>query len=378
MDRHWTFGQKIVAGFAVMVVLTIVMGVVSAIALNTVVASKDEVITQDSPRLVLAERMYTLRERQGKTNRTYLLTGDPQDLTDLNAARNDFDAIIEELRAKRETDEGRQAVDAIVRAEAEHRQAIDQVIEMRKANADLPAIVGALNERVEPKRIAVTSAINDFITRETRSVNEARQQSSDIADTAINMIVSIAILSVLIAAAAAFYLARALNRQIGTAVSQVQSSAAELQAAANQQASGIKEQASSMAEITTTISELLATARQIAESAQRVSAIAEQTVSSAESGDGTVGAAHDFDRRHPPAGRRDRQSHADARQEVAGDRLGARHRLRACRADEHPVDQRDDRGGGRRGSRQAVRRRRRRDPQACRSRRRVRRRRFAC
>jgi CHASE3 domain sensor protein len=293
MDRHWTFGQKIVAGFAVMVVLTIVMGVVSAIALNTVVASKDEVITQDSPRLVLAERMYTLRERQGKTNRTYLLTGDPQDLTDLNAARNDFDAIIEELRAKRETDEGRQAVDAIVRAEAEHRQAIDQVIEMRKANADLPAIVGALNERVEPKRIAVTSAINDFITRETRSVNEARQQSSDIADTAINMIVSIAILSVLIAAAAAFYLARALNRQIGTAVSQVQSSAAELQAAANHQASGIKEQASSMAEITTTISELLATARQIAESAQRVSAIAEQTVSSAESGDGTVGAAHD-------------------------------------------------------------------------------------
>ena len=77
--------------------------------------------------------------------------------------------------------------------------------------------------------------------------------------------------------AIAFFLTRALTRQIGTAVGHVQSSSAELQAAANQQATGAKEQATAMSEITTTISELLATSRQIAESAQRVAQIAEQT-----------------------------------------------------------------------------------------------------
>ena len=293
MDRHWTFGQKIVAGFAAMVALTIVMGVVSTVALRTVVASKDDVITHDSPRLVLAERMYTLRERQGKANRTYLLTGDPQDLNDLTSARGDFDAIVDQLRQRRETDEGRRAVDAIVQAEAEHRQAIDQVVEMRKANADTATIVRALNERVEPKRVAVNNAISDFITRENSLLAQSRQESTDTANTAVNSIVAMAILGVILAGIVAFYLSRALNRQIGTAVSQVQSSAAELQAAANQQAAGIKEQATSMTEIATTISELMATARQIAESAQRVSQIAEQTASSAETGDGTVGTAHD-------------------------------------------------------------------------------------
>jgi methyl-accepting chemotaxis protein len=293
MDRHWTFGQKIAAGFSVMVVLAIAIGAVSTLALRSVVAAKDDVITTDAPRLVAAQKMYTLREQQGKANRTYLLTGDPSDLADLQSARNDFDAIIAELRKERETAEGRQAVDAIERAEAAHRQVLDQVIAMRKANADVPSIARALNERVQPMSDAVNKTINDFITRETQNLEQGRQDATDTASTAVDLIAAISILSALVAAAAAFYLGRTLNRQIGTAVGQVQSSATELQAAANQQAAGIKEQATSMTEITTTITELLATARQIAESAQRVSQIAEQTASSAQSGDGTVGTAHD-------------------------------------------------------------------------------------
>ena len=83
--------------------------------------------------------------------------------------------------------------------------------------------------------------------------------------------------ALIVAAVVATFLTLSLNRQIGTAVAQVQSSSAELQAAAKQQATGSKEQATAMNEITTTISELLATSRQIAESAQRVAQIADQT-----------------------------------------------------------------------------------------------------
>jgi methyl-accepting chemotaxis protein len=292
MDRHWTFGQKIIAGFAVIVAFAIAIGAVSTIALRAVVASKDQVIVEESPRLVLAERMHRLRETQSRINRQFLLTGDPQDLADLVDARKEFDATVEQLRQIRETGEGRQAVGQIEATEAAYRQAVESVLQMRRANADVASIVRALNA-LDPVRTAVDKAIDDFVAREARVVDEARQKATDTANTAVGLILAISIAAALIASIVAYYLARTLNRQISTAVGQVQSSSAELQAAANQQAAGIKEQATSMTEITTTITELLATARQIAESAQRVSQIAEQTATSAQSGDGTVGIAHD-------------------------------------------------------------------------------------
>lgn len=293
MDRHWTFGQKIVAGFAVVVALAIATGVISTIALRTVVESKDRVITVESPRLVRAQEMQSLRERQGGANRAFLLTGDQQDLDGIQRVRSDFSGILEDLKSRAETNESRGAIDAIAAAEAESRAAVDRVIALRRGSSDTAAIAKAFNDEIEPKRQVVSDAIKNFVALEQVHLEEARQASTDTADTAIALIVAIAIGAALIAAALAFYLARTLNRQISTAVGQVQSSSAELQAAANQQAAGIKEQATSMAEITTTITELLATARQIAESAQRVSQIADQTASSAQSGDGTVGTAHD-------------------------------------------------------------------------------------
>src|SRR6185503_2802320 len=45
MSRSWTFGRKLGASFAVVVGLTLLMGVVSAYSLRAVVESKDQVIT---------------------------------------------------------------------------------------------------------------------------------------------------------------------------------------------------------------------------------------------------------------------------------------------------------------------------------------------
>jgi methyl-accepting chemotaxis protein len=81
---------------------------------------------------------------------------------------------------------------------------------------------------------------------------------------------------------------RSLTRNIGEAVTQVQSSSSELQTAASQQAVGAREQASSTTEISTTVKELLATSRQIATSAQQVARVADETAGAAHSGTDTV------------------------------------------------------------------------------------------
>lgn len=293
MESYWNFGRKITAGFMLMVAFAVVIGIVATIALRGVVASKDEVISVNGPLLVVAERLETLREKQSSAARTYLLTGTPQDFAAIEQTRADFSAAVDNLKGAALTEERRRDLEAIQQAENEHRKIVDQVVVMRRANAPAEAIADAFTNQIVPKRAPVAKAITAFVEREARLLNEAQAASTDEASRAILLIGGIAVAAGLLAGLIAFFLARSLNRQIGAAVRNVQSSSAELQSAANQQATGVKEQVTSMSEINITISELLATSRQIAESAQRVAQISEQTTSAARSGDGTVERANE-------------------------------------------------------------------------------------
>jgi CHASE3 domain sensor protein len=289
MARNWTFGQKVGAGFAVTVVLTLAIGFLAVQALHGVVASKDRVITVNAQRLIDAQTLRGARESAAAAVRGFLLTGDTKHLDQLNESREQVVQLIERLRTSAVTDEGRRWVDSIERAEADHRQAIDRVIALRPATAS-PAdpIARAFDEQVSPKRKKLDDAIDGLIAFEQQRLETERLEASVDADSAVSQVTAIAVVVVVVSILLALFLTRTLGRQISTAVGQVQSSSSELQAAANQQATGAKEQATAMNEITTTISELLATSRQIAESAQRVAQVAAQTSSAARSGDGTV------------------------------------------------------------------------------------------
>jgi methyl-accepting chemotaxis protein len=293
MIRHWTFGRKVGAGFTVTVALAVAIGVVAIYALRVVVSSKDQVIDTRTQLLVDAQRLDAIMEGKSASVRGFLLTREERFLTEIQDARRGFAEILERLRQNIATDEGRRQVAAIERAETEQQDAADQVIALRRTDATIDAVSRAFDEQMRPRRARLDTDIQAFVVREARLLEEAAQESTDVADTATTLMVVIALGAVLIGGLAAFFLTRALTRQIGTAVGQVQSSSAELQAVATQQATGSKEQATAMSEISTTISELLATSRQITESAQRVAQIAEQTAAAARSGDETVGTAHE-------------------------------------------------------------------------------------
>lgn len=293
MMRHWTFGQKVGAGFAVTVALAVAIGLVAMYALRVVVSSKDQVIDVRSQILVDAQTLDAIIEGKGGSVRGFLLTRDERFLAEIQDLRRAFVETLGRLRQNVSAEEGRGLVAAIERAEAGHQQAVDQVIALRRTDATLDAVSRAFDEQIRPRREQLDADIQAFVAREARRLEETAQESTDLAATATTLMAVIALGAVLIAGLAAFFLTRALGRQIGTAVGQVQSSSAELQAAATQQATGSKEQATAMSEISTTISELLATSRQITESAQRVAQIAEQTAVAARSGDDTVETAHE-------------------------------------------------------------------------------------
>lgn len=293
MGRHWTFGQRLGAGFALTITLAVAIGAVAVYALRTVVTSKDLVITVKAPLLTDAERIRGAASAKGDAIRGFLLTRDDRFLQEGRAADGVLGAALDRMRPQIRSEDARRLLDLVDRRRAEHQQALDSVVAQRRGELSVEVVAKAFDEQVVPKRVQLDAAIDDFVATESKVLEAARAASTETASSSMTLVIVIAIAAVVLGAILAFVLARTLSRQIGNAIGQVQSSSAELQAAANQQATGAKEQSTAMNEIATTISELLATSKQIAESAQRVSQIANQTASSAKAGDSTVEQAHD-------------------------------------------------------------------------------------
>src|SRR6266513_899623 len=98
MRPHWTFGQKLGAGFAMTVALAVVIGIIGVFALRSVVASKDRVIGVDSQLLVDALRLQLSSQRKSSAGRAFLLTREEQFFGRLQAARTEFDGILDHLK----------------------------------------------------------------------------------------------------------------------------------------------------------------------------------------------------------------------------------------------------------------------------------------
>jgi methyl-accepting chemotaxis protein len=288
MNREWSFGRKIGVGFAVGVVLTLVVGWIGVRALDQVVAAKDRVLDDNAGAVTLAKEIEVAAEQRIGAVRGYIISRDPVYLEELAKAR-----ARGTVRPRATTPEVRAQLAVLDRVDEEFRQVQDRVIAMVKAGEPPATIEAVFSNEMRPKRVQFETAIHGLVAIEIRLLGEATRDANDAVRAATQQLYFLTALAALFAAAAAVFLTRTLGQQISSAVGQVQSSSAELQAAASQQATSSREQSTAMTEITTTISEILATSRQIATSAQHVAKMAEQTAGSAKSGDDTVLKAHE-------------------------------------------------------------------------------------
>ena len=294
MNLRWTFGQKIAAGFAAVVALTLISSFVNVRALRTVVADKDRVLNENAANLAEAAKLQAAFEWRVSAARGFLLTGNEQHLARMEEARVESIRLLDLIRTRVTSAETRSLLQQIDVAGTEYRQAVDQAVQLRQADtASLETVAQALDDQVQPKRLALDKLVDAFVALEERQLEAAKAAATAAAAAAQRLAVIIIGSTVLLAVALSVFLSRRLGRDIGAAIQHIRSASAELQSAASQQATGAKETATSMNEISTTVSELLATSRQIAESAQRVAHISEETAGAARTGDQTVRSAHE-------------------------------------------------------------------------------------
>jgi methyl-accepting chemotaxis protein len=293
MTRPWTFGQKIGAGFVVMVAVTVAVGLVAVLSLRHVVSSADRVVDVNARLLIDAQRLRAAGAEKSSEARGFLLTRDQHALERMTKARAEFVGVLAELKRLSSDSEGQRQAAAIERSEAEHQRALDGVLSLRRAGARVEVVGRAFERQVIPKRAALDSVIDAIVAGQERRLADGRRAARSATSSATTLVAVSLVASVTIAVLLAFVLGRTLRRRIGATVGQVNSSSTELQATANQQATGAREQATAMNEIATTIAELLASAKQIAESAQRVAVVAEQTANAGRSGEGTIATAQE-------------------------------------------------------------------------------------
>jgi methyl-accepting chemotaxis protein len=293
MNRSWTVGKKIAAGFVLAFVLMATIGIVAYRSINTLANTSQTVAHTHTVLERIADVLNVLQDAEIGA-RGYIITGDEGFLQPYQNAEANIVVAVNKLRALVADNPAQQT--RIAQAEpiiAAKMSLSKRQIEMREAR-DIEAVTKLVQTGEGQKLMDDLRRIFGEMEQEERNLLKQRAAEVEIAVSSSTISITLGtLLCLLILSAAGMLITRSLTSQVGAAVQHMQSASSELQVASNQQSMGSKEQSTAMKEITTTMNELLVTSRQIAESAQRVAHIAEETAMGARAGEQTVTKAND-------------------------------------------------------------------------------------
>jgi methyl-accepting chemotaxis protein len=293
MISGWTFGRRLAAGFGVAcVVLLLIAGVTYRNTAN-LIDTEDWVSHTHEVKARLADLLAAVTTAESNA-RGYLLTGSETYLDSYRTALGTIKSAFDDVRHLTSDNQHQQdrlsQLQPVIDQRLENlRDAIDT---RRSAGAEAAAKLVSQNGSggtMEKIRLMIADADQE----ETDLLHLRTAASRQATGFTIGVITWGGLAGLAAIAAIGFLIINSLGRQIGSAVSHVESSAAELQASANQQAQSAAEQSTAMNEVSTTINELLVSSRQISDSAQRVAGSAEQTASAARNGQGMVDQTND-------------------------------------------------------------------------------------
>lgn len=286
MTSTQTFGQKLAAGFAAILLLTLLICILAAVTLRGVVSENDRLVAGQAQNLLQIRQQEALLADCLASSRAYLLTGDARYERQAKADHARFSATQARLVAAADSAATRALLTRITSDESALWSVTRDGLKLRgDAHRSLAAVVAYFEQQIAPDARQAHADMEALVAGERASLAQAQQSARNHATRAIWLTTGLAALALLLGGAIAWVLTRGLTRQVGGAIAHLQNSSSELQAASKQQATGSGEQAAAMSEVATTMKELLSTSRQITENAQRVAHIAEETAAAAQAGD---------------------------------------------------------------------------------------------
>ncbi len=280
---RWTVGQRIAAGYAVVLLLLAVVAGVGVYALSRTAGTFEGVLRQRE------QGIETALEARGDADRAtvsflrYLRTREERLLRDRDRQVAEAREGMTRLRDASPTAEARRGWDEALGLFSTWDEAAGAAIAATQAGREADGL-RILNERAIPAREQQRALIRRLVDAESTRTKEITGSAVATASRAFWAIVIIAGLSLASGAVIAWGLARGITRPLRETIGMLASASSEILAATAQQASGTAEEATAVQETSTTVDEVKQTAQVAAQKARGVAEAVQKTAQVSQDG----------------------------------------------------------------------------------------------
>lgn len=280
-----TIGKKLFTGYGLVLALLLVITIVSLYSLYQMRATYDRFFDVNARLSDEASRIGVLVRDQVVDFRGALLYPEFRDeyLAELQLARAQSVAAIEEMHGLVESAEDQAALEAIARDQAELSRAQDQVIELLLTGEREEALAAG-DFAAAQQSSALIEQVAEFRNQQSQHVNEGRADAREAARRLATLMLALSAITVLLGLAIATYLGRSITRQLQESIMRLTSSAAQILSTTAEVASGTAETATAVNETTATVEEVKQTAQLTSQKAKQVSDSAQKMTEVAQTG----------------------------------------------------------------------------------------------
>jgi len=284
-----TISKKIVGGYAVVIALLVIVTVLAFYSLKVIQGAYSQFIDVNERLIDGSNELRFEVRNQIAHYRAILLYPDEQKkyVDELEEDYKKFNAVVEEMRKRVITDEGRKMLDEIADLQVKHEQAQEKVVALAKRGKHAEAVALGIKE-VRPLTYKIIEKAEGFRERKIKLGAEGRAEVTATAKRLSTVMGIISFLGLVSGLAIGYYLTRSITRQLRESIAQLSSSSAEILAMTTQIASSAAETATSTSETTTTVEEVKQTAQLSSQKAKYVSESSQKTMQISQSGKKSV------------------------------------------------------------------------------------------
>jgi methyl-accepting chemotaxis protein len=280
---NWTVGRRIVAGFAVVLTLVVIVAGLGAWALRSTNTTYEQALDQRKFGLVPALRAESELRGANTQFLRFLLEGSEAQVR----GRDSIDAIaaslIALLRDSADTDADRRYWQQAADLHAHWRSATDSAIAARRAN-NMPEALRIRAQVVQPVRNVLDSLFRIGVDRVSAAADRTATVGAATAQRAGTALLIGATLALLLGIFSARQLNNAISRPLQETTAVIASGTAEILAATTEQAAGANETLAAVSETVATVNEVAQTAEQAAERARSVADSAQRAAEMGKTG----------------------------------------------------------------------------------------------
>ncbi|HEX2091724.1 MAG TPA: methyl-accepting chemotaxis protein [Longimicrobiaceae bacterium] len=274
---EWTVSRRIATGFATVLGLVVVLGVVGVTALARTSGAYAAATTQQQRVLIPSLQAGSDAADANVAYLRFLLKPDPRFTSEFSGRLAASRAELERLRDAAPTAEDRASwQEALTLLSGWQRAAQTSMAAAEAGRGD--EALRVWNAQVFPARLALHEAIGRGVVRANERAHTGAAAAAERARRMQLLLLGATLTALIVGIFSASLLNRAVTGTLGETTGVLASAAAEILATTTQQASSATETSAAVSETATTVDEVAQTAEQAAERARRVADTAQRAV----------------------------------------------------------------------------------------------------